>query len=217
MRRATAQQAVHFRALANLAQAGLARHLERLRSVAEGLSRTAIEPVDAEDRIARLRRDQTTPAREALERATDTIIRAAAEGARRADAAAAAAASATRGALLWTGAGVALLLALSGWMTTRAITRPLARLQSAVERIAAGDATAAVPDQARRDEICRIAVALEALRGTVGRAFAQQQMLEQLPVGVVTAAPRADLRITYPNPEARDPTTGGAPAALPDR
>ena len=57
---------------------------------------------------------------------------------------------------------------------------PLRRLAGTIRTIAAGDAAgAARPRPARRDR--RIAGALEALRATVRQAFAQKQMLEQMP------------------------------------
>ncbi|HYZ32374.1 MAG TPA: methyl-accepting chemotaxis protein, partial [Crenalkalicoccus sp.] len=82
------------------------------------------------------------------------------------------------------------------------------RLAGSVAAIAAGDATTPIADTERRDEIGRIAAALEALRATVARAFAQQQMLEQLPVGVMTADPAQEFRITYLNPAAREMLRG---------
>ena len=75
------------------------------------------------------------------------------------------------------------MLALSGWMNARAIGTPLRRLVGTIRAIAGGNADVAVPDRDRDDEIGSIAGALEELRGTVQRAFAQQQMLEQMPIG----------------------------------
>jgi methyl-accepting chemotaxis protein len=82
------------------------------------------------------------------------------------------------------------------------IGAPLRRLAVAMRAIAAGDAAILVPDRGRRDEIGGIATALEELRGTVQRAFAQQQMLEQLPMAVMTADPRDGFRIGTMNPAA---------------
>jgi methyl-accepting chemotaxis protein len=92
------------------------------------------------------------------------------------------------------------MLVLSGWLTARVIGAPLGRLAGAVARIAEGDTSEPVGDHGRRDEIGRIAEALERLRGTVAQAFAQQQMLEQMPVGAMTADPNDGFRITYLNP-----------------
>ncbi|MDE2516459.1 MAG: methyl-accepting chemotaxis protein, partial [Rhodospirillales bacterium] len=52
----------------------------------------------------------------------------------------------------------------------------------------------------RRDEVGRMATALETLRGVVRRAFVQSQMIDQLPIGVTIADAADDLRITYLNP-----------------
>jgi len=97
---------------------------------------------------------------------------------------------------------VAFMLAFA-LLTTRAIATPLVRLSGAIRDIAAGETGTAVPHQDRRDEIGRIAIALEGLRGEVRKAFAQGQMLEQLNLGVMTADPNDDFRITYVNPEAQ--------------
>ncbi|MFC7689068.1 methyl-accepting chemotaxis protein [Paeniroseomonas aquatica] len=72
-----------------------------------------------------------------------------------------------------------------------------------IRAIAGGNADVVVPDRDRADEIGGIAGALEELRGTVQRAFAQQQMLEQMPSAVMTADPRDDFRVTSMNPATR--------------
>nr|WP_302474065.1 HAMP domain-containing protein [Roseococcus sp. MDT2-1-1] len=101
------------------------------------------------------------------------------------------------------GAVVAAILLLSSWLTSHAIGTPLRRLAEAVRSIAAGEASKPVGDRDRTDEIGRIAQALEELRATVNRAFAQSQMLEQMSVGVMMAEPSGELRIQYVNPQAR--------------
>ena len=94
---------------------------------------------------------------------------------------------------------VTLLLALSGWINARAIGAPMRRLAAAVAAIAAGDVRQPVPDRDRRDEIGAIAQALERLRAVAGEAFARGQMIEQLPLGIMTADPKDEFRITYVN------------------
>ena len=48
-----------------------------------------------------------------------------------------------------------------------------------------------------------MAASVETLRGVMRQAFLQTQMIEQLPVGVMTAEPEGDFRITYVNAEAK--------------
>ncbi|MFC7554305.1 HAMP domain-containing protein [Pseudoroseomonas wenyumeiae] len=90
---------------------------------------------------------------------------------------------------------------MAAWATARVVGVPLGRLAAVLQRIAGGDAAVPVPDRARHDEIGRIAEAVEALRATVGAAFAQKQMIEQMPVGVMRADPAQGFRIDYMNAE----------------
>jgi methyl-accepting chemotaxis protein len=48
-----------------------------------------------------------------------------------------------------------------------------------------------------------MAASVETLRGVMRQTFIQSQMIEQLPVGVMTTEPKGDFRITYANAEAR--------------
>jgi len=98
------------------------------------------------------------------------------------------------GGAILAGLVLALTIAIS-------VTWPLRRLTASVARIAAGETKAPVVDQQRRDEMGAMARALEVLRGQVGRAYASQQMLEQIPIGVMVTDPNDDFRITYMNPQ----------------
>ena len=204
VRRAAAQLAVHQRALSALIPEGPARApLERLAVLAQAAARSSLEVVRLCDSIAALRAQRADPARAALEAQMAAAERQLAEVAAASSEASTAAAARLERNVLWIGAAVALVLALSGWASVRVIGAPLRRLAGSVRRIAAGDAAVEVPDQRRRDEIGDIATALEELRGIVQRAFAQQQMLEQLPMAVMTADPRDEFRMGYMNPATR--------------
>ena len=126
--------------------------------------------------------------------------------ARTAGAESAAAARAAQTRLLAIAATIALMLALSGWLTARAIAGPMRAMTDAVAHMADGDATAgasaAIARTGRRDEIGRMAVALEALRNVVREAFVKAEIIANLPIGLMTAAPDGDFAITYVNPEA---------------
>ncbi len=202
VRRGIAQARVHGRGLATLeAPPRLRDDLARLADSAQQIAGGAEETLAAIDAVARLRSERVQPARAALQaelaRLSEVGQRLSAE--RRDTLRTTAEAMQQR--TLWTVLAVALVVVLSGLALGRNIGAPLRRLATAMRAIADGDSAVAVSDRARRDEIGTIAEALEALRGTVRRAFAQGQMIEQLPTAVMSADPNDDFRITYMNAE----------------
>ena len=201
VRGSAAQSRVHARRLTAAAPASVKPDMERLTQTGQNLTEQAEAVMAIAARIQELRDTRNTPAREGMLTAL-AAANAVLEEEARGNAAAAAEAMTTLERSVWLiGAVVALMLVISGWLTARAIGTPLGRITAAVRRIAEGDTATAVPDRNRRDEIGQIAGALEGLRGEVERAFARQQMLEQMSVGVMIADPRDDFRITYLNPE----------------
>ncbi len=94
-------------------------------------------------------------------------------------------------------------MAVTGAIVTIIIARPIRRLTHIVQAIASGDTELTVPFTDLRDETGLMAVAIEQLRGVMRRTFVLSQMIEQMPVGVMTAEPTGDFRITYLNAEAR--------------
>ena len=215
VRRAAAQLRVHARALGGISTVPTAvADLKRITDIATIIGDSAVEVVQLAETAAKARAERSTPARERLEAALVAANRELGLVAEARARESAAAALALERGVIWIGAAVALILALTGWLNARSIGAPLRRLATTVRAIAGGDATVPVPDQGRGDEIGAIAKAIEALRETVRRAFAQQQMLEQLPIGVMTADPKTEFRITSVNPAARD-VLGRAAAVLP--
>jgi methyl-accepting chemotaxis protein len=99
--------------------------------------------------------------------------------------------------------GITLLMAVLGTIVTRMLAGPIRRLTRIVQTIASGKTDQAVPYTAWKDEIGRMAAAVETLREVMRQTYIQSQMIEQLPVGVMTAEPAGDFRITYLNAEAR--------------
>jgi methyl-accepting chemotaxis protein len=97
--------------------------------------------------------------------------------------------------------GIAGLMLLFGSVTTYAIAAPIRSLTRAVQAIAGGDTTTVVRFTQWRDETGRMAAAVETLRGVMQQTFVQSQMIEQIPIGVMTAEATGDFRITYVNPE----------------
>ncbi|HEY0419916.1 MAG TPA: HAMP domain-containing protein, partial [Acetobacteraceae bacterium] len=111
--------------------------------------------------------------------------------------------TAARRDLLLLAGGIALVLALSGVVTARAVARPIAAMTRLVQKMADGDTSASLGNAGRRDEVGRMAAALEVLRAAVKRAFVQGQMIEQIPIGVMTAEGSGDFRIGYVNQQMR--------------
>ncbi|WPB87308.1 methyl-accepting chemotaxis protein [Sediminicoccus rosea] len=203
-RRSASQGRVHARRLTSAAPDSVKADMERLATTGLALAEQADGVMALAARIQELRNTRNTPSRDRTVTALGAAS-AALEAEAVQNAAAARAAMAMLEQSVWMiGAVVALLLAVSGWLTARAIGRPLGRIATAIRGIAAGDTARPVPDRDRRDEIGQIAVALEGLRGEVAQAFARQQMLDQMPLGVMMADPKDGLRVTYLNPEAQD-------------
>jgi methyl-accepting chemotaxis protein len=199
-RRALTLVRVHLRGVQSAVGDGpAAASFRRLGEIALGLASAAEEMLAAAQAVLAARSEGTRPAGERLERAlgeAGAALQAEGEASR---AAVAAAVSRMDLAVLLGGATVALVLVLSSALTTRAIGAPLRRVAEVIARIAKGETALDVPGRGRRDEIGRIAEALETLRGEVGRAFARGQMLQQMPIGVMMADPRDACRITYVN------------------
>jgi methyl-accepting chemotaxis protein len=214
VRRGIAQARVHGRGLAGIAEAPprVREDFSRLAQRAAALAQAAEDLLNAGETVARLRQENLEPARLAMRRGVEALLAAgqASQDARRADLTEAVAGM--RSEALWVGLVVTLLLILSAFAMAKLVGAPLRRLAAAVGAIAAGDAAVLVPDRGRRDEIGAIADALETLRGTVARAFAQGQMLEQLPSAVMSADPKDGLRISYMNAEAHRVLGAVAPA-----
>ena len=205
-RRAAAQARVHGRGAVSTVEAfpRAKEELERIIRIAEEATQGAMAVLDRGVALARYTEEQARPARERLR----TAIEAEKAQLREREAAAAQALSGSLerqwGVVLAVAAGIALLVLLSGWSMARAIGAPLRRLADAIGAIAGGDASVAVPDRGRRDEIGRIAEAVEGLRATVKDAFARSQMIEQLRIGVMVADPQDEFRISYANAFAMD-------------
>jgi methyl-accepting chemotaxis protein len=204
LRGAMAQARIHLRAAAS---AGSERHradVARVGEVSERIAGATTAILDGMAAAQRVTEESLLPLlrqigtlTEAAERAflaeRDTEAeRATAEEAR------------TQAALFGLGALLALLLLLSAWLVSATVASPLRRLAARIVALEKGDTAAPVPDNGRRDEIGAIAGALEGLRATVAQAFERQQMIEQLPTGIMTANASDGFRIRYVNPAAQE-------------
>ncbi len=100
-------------------------------------------------------------------------------------------------------AAIAALLLMISYLIGEMVARPTKRITGLLQRIAEGDTRFTLATTVRRDEFGRMEKALATLRETAEKAFAQGQMLDQLPVAVMVANPRDDFRISYMNAESR--------------
>lgn len=116
--------------------------------------------------------------------------------------------------------GITVILIVTSALTARAIVRPIRAMTGMLTRLAEGDTGMTIGYSGRRDEIGRMAAALERLRETAEQAFLQRQTLDQLPLSVLVADAANGLAISYASPAARDvlapiaETLGIDPAAL---
>ncbi|MBE9605941.1 HAMP domain-containing protein [Acetobacteraceae bacterium H6797] len=200
VRRAIAQQRVHGRGVAQGAGSEMLRQeMTKMVSLGERLASSASEVLEANNAMLKTAREVLKPQRERLWQMMSATEAKSGQMVAAARNRTEVAVSQAQTFLLLGGATAAFLSLISAWLISRSITRPLHRLTNSVEQIAVGQAHAAVPDQDRGDEIGVIAKQVETLRLTVNRAFAMSQMLEQLPIGVMTADPTKNLEVTYAN------------------
>jgi methyl-accepting chemotaxis protein len=205
VRRGIAQIRVHGRGLAAIQEgpARLREEFARLSQRAVALAQAAEEVLNAGEAVARIRAERVEPARAALLQSLEPLAEAAWQVSSARQASLTRAAEHMREATAWAGLAVAVLLLVSAILMGRWVGAPLRRLAAAMGAIAEGRTDTAVPDRDRRDEIGAIAQALETLRGTVRRAFAQSEMLQQMPTAVMSVDPQDEFRITYMNPASR--------------
>ncbi|WP_439551663.1 methyl-accepting chemotaxis protein [Falsiroseomonas sp.] len=204
IRRGIAQGRVHGRGMASIeAPPRVKDDINRLMDRAIAVGEAAGKVLTAGEEIAKVRREQVEPARAAMRAAITAVSEASTQVSAAQRALVMAEAESARQGTIWAGLAIAVVLVLSGLLLARVIGTPLRSLSGVMRRIADGDATVAVPHRTRRDEIGAIAAALETLRVTTGRAFAQQQMIEQLPTAVMSADPNDNFRMTYMNAETK--------------
>jgi methyl-accepting chemotaxis protein len=204
LRRAAATARTHMRGAQNVAVnpryrgeiAELSATLERLNEAAIGLGTLTAQLADHDSAV-------TAAALIGVEATAAALAASFAAEAEAAGARMGSAVGTTAEHVLTLASVIAALLVLISFLTGRMVARPVGRITALLQRIAAGDTGFALAATARRDEFGRMLNAVATLRGTVERAFAQGQMLDQLPVAVMVADPRDGFRITYINEETR--------------
>lgn len=172
-------------------------------TLGRGIALSALELLDQTKRLEAMRTEDLEQASQALREAAGQAV---AAFAARVSAASGRSvegrATATWTMTLFIGVA-AILMVVMGAFIARLIAAPIGRLTREVRRIADGDIAAPVLGVERRDEAGLMAEAVERLRGAMRQAFLQARMIEEIPIGVMTAEAEAPNRIRYMNTAAR--------------
>jgi methyl-accepting chemotaxis protein len=172
-------------------------------TLAKGIKRTALDLLD-QTRALEAMSEKEMPARsEAMRQAVDAVVASYVARAQAASERAVSGRAEARTSLLWFVISVAVLLVVSGAITIRFIAGPIRHLTGRVRAIADGQTSEPVEGTEYRDEIGRMAEAVERLRGVMRQTFIQAQMIEEIPIGVMTAEAAAPHAVSYLNAEAR--------------
>lgn len=201
VRRATSQQRVHLRRLESTASAEMRQDIQRMGGVAEEIATQAEAVIALGIAIEATRLERIIPTRDRAQATVGRVVTVLRADSAQAAARASRAVTDIATQVLIAGGAVGGMLLIFGAFTAQVVGAPLRRLATQVADIAAGRTRTPVTDSKRRDEIGRIAMALEALRGAAQKAFAQGQMLEQMGNGVMVADPKEGFAISYVNPE----------------
>ena len=204
VRRAAATARTHMRgALGVQVNPRMKEELEELSQVLEQLIDASMRLGTLTGELAEHDGKVTTPAAQAMETMAAAVATAYVGEARQAGVRLEAIIAAASSTVLVLAGAIALLMLGTSVATALIVGKPVARLTGLLQRIAGGDTRFSLAETARRDEFGRMQNAVARLRGTVEQAFAQGQMLSQLPMAVMVADPRDEFRITYLNEETR--------------
>ena len=204
VREASAEAAASMAAiLAGPAPDAIKADARMVASIGGGIGGASADLIAMSRRLDQVAGTDVEAASQAMRVAFETLAETAAARQKSASETALAAGEQASDHLLMMLGAIALLMASLGAVGTHLLAGPIRRLTRIVQAIAAGRTDQTVPYTEWRDEIGRMAASVETLRGVMRQAFIQAQMMEQLPVGVMTAEPAGDGRITYLNAEAR--------------
>ena len=170
----------------------------------KGVAQAATELIDQTRQLDALANEGAAAAGKTMTDGIDAAVRALTAQAETAHAEAMADAANARQRILVSGSVIAIALIVCGSLMTWLIAHPIRGLTRAMQRLAAGDDAIDAAHARRKDEIGRMAAALETLRRAMREAFVRGQMIDQIPIGVMRAEAGNDHRITYLNPAARE-------------
>jgi methyl-accepting chemotaxis protein len=172
-------------------------------TIANGIIAAANDLIAMSRQLDQVAGPEVEAASRAMQVAFEKLAESAVDRGQTASAAALAAGDKASREITTTVGAIALLMVVMGTAATRMLAGPIRRLTRTVQTIAGGKTDETVPYIASKDEIGRMAASIETLRAVMRQTFIQAQMIEQLPVGVMTTEPGGDFRVTYLNAEAR--------------
>ncbi len=197
------QEAAMNAILSGTASDAIKTDAQMVNAIGKGIAGASSDLIAMTRKLDQVAGAEVEKASQAMQAAFEALVEKAAEHERAAVGMARSAGIQANRNILMMIAAIALLMPSLGYLVTRTIAGPIRRLTRTVQAIAGGQTDQRVPFTTQRDEIGRMAASIETLREVMRKTFIQSQMIEQLPVGVMTAEPAGDFRITYLNAEAR--------------
>ena len=170
-------------------------------SIGKGIASAAVDLIDQTRKLDDMAEKDVETASQAMQQAFERVAQSYVARVHAASEQATASRSAAQKEMIVFIAGTAALMLVLGFIVTRTIAGPMQRMTRTVQAIAGGDTASEVGFAGWRGEIGRMAAALETLRGVMRKAFVQSQMIEQIPISVMTAEPDGAFRVTYMNSE----------------
>jgi methyl-accepting chemotaxis protein len=172
-------------------------------TIGTGMAQAVEDLIGLSRRLDGMVQTEVESASQAMQTAIESVVRSVTEQVQEASDRAANARVTARRQMLLLITGIAVFLVVIGMLTTQLISGPMRGLTRAVKAIAAGETETPIRYVGWRDEVGQMAHALETLRSVMRQAFVQSQMIEQIPVGVMTAEAQGDHRITFLNAETK--------------
>jgi methyl-accepting chemotaxis protein len=204
IRDATAEATASMQAvLSGPAPGSVKQDARMVETIGAGIATAATDLVAMSGQLDQVAGAEVEAASQAMRTSFEKLAETAADHGRTAsDSALAAGIESSNHILIMVGVITVLMVTL-GSAITWMLSGPIRSLTRSVQLIAGGKTDEAVPYTTWHDEIGHMAAAVETLRGVMRQTFIQAQMIEQLPVGVMTAESKGDFRITYVNAEAK--------------
>jgi methyl-accepting chemotaxis protein len=172
-------------------------------TIGSGIATAANDLVAMSGQLDQVVGAEVEAAAQAMRAAFEKLAQAAEERGDAASVSAVAAGSQAASHIVMMVAAIAVLMVTLGTVVTVLLSGPIRHLTRCVQTIAAGKTDGTVPYTTWNDEVGKMAASVETLRGVMRQTFLQSQMIEQLPIGVMTAEPKGDFHITYVNAEAK--------------
>jgi methyl-accepting chemotaxis protein len=189
--------------LAGDVDASVKNDIRVVATIGQGVSQAALDLIQQTKRLEAMTNGEVEQASQAMQQAIAAVVTSVSEQTKLTSERAAQGRRDASWTLTWFIAVTAVLMVIMGTFIASLIAGPISRLTTAVRAIADGETEKAVPGADGRDEVGQMAKAVEQLRGVMRQTFVQAQMIEQIPVGVMTAEADVDHRIQYLNAEAR--------------